>query len=490
MDKQLITRESVVAKVEELLELPTLSFDDRKELDFLKATYFKFRRADTNPVDDFLHNHMMELLTSYKKRKAQAVKQDEDSREANYELCLQIIDQLKALIDSQDDFNQRREAFKALNLRWKSARPLPPTKELTLLRAFQKCNEDFYDLLKINAELRDYDFKKNLETKLALCEAVEALVDDTSNIPAASKKLQDLQNQWRDTGPVDKEHRIQIWDRFRITSATVHRLHQSFFEERKLLEKTRISLKLSLCEAVEAIDTTSLHSAKDWELKTQEITDAREEWKNSGTVDPKIGARLFARFRAAGDEFFDKRHEFFKEFKKIDELNVAKRRDLCEQAEALKDSIENFKDSADWRTAADKCIALRNEWKSTPSPRRRHTADALWHRFDTAIDTFFERRDEALQQQREAALTLRAIAKPRDTDPRTELTRRRDRLKDELLTYQTNLSRFTSSSKKPSPILEEIQKTITRLQNDLASTQAKLSTLNNPSPTSPNADPS
>jgi hypothetical protein len=485
--RQLLTKEVVVGKVAALLSQKKLTADVRKEIEFLKSTYFKLRRQeaeahnhddsqDSTPVFEAIDERMTELLDSYKKRKAEALAEEEKLKETNYTLCLQLLDQFKALIESNDDFEKRRADYKVLISQWKAARPLPPgSKTQELLQNYQKYSEDFYDLIKMNAEMRDYDFKKNLEAKTALCEAAERLIEE-KDIRIATRQLQELHVQWREIGPVAKDHRETIWERFRTASATAHRLHQAFFEEHKLLEKARISVKVSLCEAVEAIDTKTLKTAKDWEKKAEEINAVREEWRTSGSVEAKVSAKLYARFRAACDTFFEQRSSYFQEIKAIDEVNTAKRRALCEQAEALKDST-------DWRVTAEKCSALRKEWREIPAPRRYRTAETLWRRFSSAIDYFFERRAEAFAEQRATAETLRSIAKPRIANTSSELARRQSRLKNDILTYETNLSRFNISSKGGNEIVQEIEKTIERLRNDLRQVEEKIQALEEQSET-------
>ncbi|MDR3128886.1 MAG: DUF349 domain-containing protein [Tannerellaceae bacterium] len=487
--RQLLTKEVVVGKVAALLSQKKLTADIRKEIEFLKNTYFKLRRQETearnhaatlsneitgndNQVSmpillEAIDEHMTDLLDSYKKRKAEVLAEEEKLKEANYALCLQLLDQFKALIESHDDFEKRRLEYKVLLSRWKAARPLPPgSKTQELLQNYQKCSEDFYDLIKMNAEMRDYDFKKNLEAKTALCEAVERLIEE-KDIRIAARQLQELHVQWREIGPVDQEHRESIRERFRTASTTVHRLHQAFFEERTLLEKARISVKVSLCETIEAIDTSTLKTGKEWEKKVEEINALREEWRASGAVEAKVSAKLYTRFRAACDAFFEQRIAYFHAIKVADETNIAKRRALCEQAEEIKEST-------DWKVTAEKCVALRKEWKEIPAPRRYRTAEILWRRFSSAIDYFFERRAKAFTEQRVTAETLRSIAKPRIANTPSELARRRSRLKNDILIYETNLSRFSVSSKGGNGIVQEIEKTIERLRNDLQQVENKI----------------
>jgi hypothetical protein len=491
--RQILTKEVVVGKVAALMAQKQLTADVRKEVDFLKSTYFKLRRQETEarrqeaealqeaetgqepeapqePVPfvlDPLDEHMTELLDAYKKRRTEALAQEEKQREVNFTLCGQLVEQFRAIIDSHDDFEKCRIAHKALVAQWKAARPLPPgSKTQELLKNYQKCSEDFYDLIKMNAEMRDYDFKKNLEAKTALCEATERLIEET-DIRTAAKLLQEYRAQWREIGPVDQEHRESIWERFQAAAAAAHRLHQAFFEERKLLEKARISVKISLCESVEAIDTASLKSGKDWDQKVEEIHALREEWRASGSIDAKVSAKLYTRFRDACDTFFERRSAYFHAIRVADEANVAKRQALCEQAEALKDST-------DWRGTADKCAALRKEWRESPAPRRYRTAEALWKRFSSAIDYFFERRAEALAQQRDTAETLRKITKPRLANSPSELSRRKIRLENDILTYETNLSRLSVFSQGGGGIVQEVEKTIERLRNDLRLVEEKI----------------
>jgi hypothetical protein len=244
-------------------------------------------------------------------------------------------------------------------------------------------------------------------------------------------------------------------------------LHQAFFEERKLLEKARISTKVSLCEALEAIDISALKTRRAWEEQATAVAALQEEWRASGQVEQKVSAKLYGRFRAACDVFFEGRTAFFREVKAADEANIAKRRALCEQAEALKEST-------DWRETAEKCAELRRQWKEIPPPIRRRTADTLWKRFSSAIDYFFDRRTQAQAERRATAETFRQIAKPRLANSASELLRRRDRLKSDILNYETNLSRFNVFSKTGGGLVQEIEHTIERLRKDLQTVEEKI----------------
>jgi hypothetical protein len=490
-EKRAFTKEVIVGKVEALVTTK-LTPPVRKEIEFLKEEYFRIRRKEkalaevtaqetaTEETQESQHarqeelaasqeaidGRMTELLNVYKKRKAAAAAEEEQLMEANLEICLQLLEQLRTLIAGEDDFEKRRAEFRQIQARWKGARPLPPAKMQELMRLYQKHSEEFYDLIKMNAEMRDYDFKKNLEAKTALCEAAERLIEE-KDMRQASRTLQELNTQWREIGPVAKEYRDSIWERFRTATAAAHQLHQAFFEERKLLERARISVKVSLCEAVEAIDTAALTTMRAWEEKIATVSALQGEWRASGSVEAKVSAKLYGRFRAACDTFFERRTAFFREMKAADEANIAKRRALCEEAEALKESTN-------WRETAERCAELRRQWKEIPGPARRRMAEALWRRFSTAIDYFFERRAQAQAERRATAETFRQIAKPRLANSPSELSRRRDRLKSDILNYETNLSRFNVSSKTGGGIVQEIERTIERLRDDLRQVEEKI----------------
>ncbi|MBQ2163773.1 MAG: DUF349 domain-containing protein, partial [Muribaculaceae bacterium] len=258
-------------------------------------------------------------------------------------------------------------------------------------KSYQQAIENFYDLLKINKELRDYDFKKNLEIKQQLCEEAEAL-DEENDVIAAFKKLQALHDKWRETGPVAKDIREQLWARFKNASSVINKKHQAFFEERKTSEKENADAKTALCEAIEKIETDGLKTYAAWDEVTKQIIGLQEEWKKLGFASRKVNSALFSRFRKSCDDFFAKKAAFFKSMKEELASNLAKKTELCEKAEALKDST-------DWKSTTDALIALQKEWKTIGPVVKKHS-DAVWKRFITACDYFFEEKKKQTSSQR------------------------------------------------------------------------------------------
>ena len=279
---------------------------------------------------------------------------------------------------------QLQQEFKAIG-------EVPSTSTTEVWKDYQAAIENFYDLLKINKELRDYDFKKNLEIKQQLCEQAEAL-DEETDVIAAFKTLQALHDKWRETGPVAKEIREQLWARFKAASAVINKKHQAFFEERKASEKENADAKTALCEQIEKIDTEPLKTYAAWDEATKQIIALQEEWKKLGFASRKVNTALYNRFRKSCDEFFAQKATFFKSMKEELAANLAKKTELCEKAEALKDST-------DWKETSDALIALQKEWKTIGPVVKRHS-DAVWKRFITACDYFFEQKKKNTSSQR------------------------------------------------------------------------------------------
>lgn len=400
------TKDEIIAKLNELVE--NVGDSVRNEIDSLKQLFYKIRRGEIEELkntfiegggeeNDFVATEdetevkLKELLAAYKEKRAALVAEEERLKAANHALKLQLIDQLKTLTESQDDFNKLYNEFKDIQQRWKEVKAVPQEVAGELWRNYQTYSEKFYDIIKINNQFRDYDFKKNLELKTSLCEAVEKL-EEEPDVVSAFHQLQKLHQQWREIGPVAKENREDIWTRFKTASTVINKRHQQHFEELKGKEQDNLEAKTAICEEIESIDFSKLATFKDWEEKNKEVIALQEKWKTIGFAPKKYNVKIFERFRAACDTYFKNKSEFYKGIKDEMEKNLELKKALCEKAEALKDS-------QDWKETTEIMIALQKEWKTIGSVARKHS-DAIWKRFITACDYYFAQKNKNVSSQK------------------------------------------------------------------------------------------
>ena len=395
--------------VEELEKLLTRPVDSVKEqVAQIKAAFFAIRKeevakekaeaiengedeASFEAKEDELENKLKGLLGDFKEKRAEFNAEQEAVKQANLEKKQAIIDEIKSISQDPDNINRQFTHVQQLQQEFKAIGEVPSTSTTDVWKSYQQAIENFYDLLKMNKELRDYDFKKNLEIKQQLCEDAEAL-DEETDVIAAFKKLQALHDKWRETGPVAKEIREQLWARFKTASSVINKKHQAFFENRKAAEKENADAKTALCEEIEKIETEGLKTYAAWDEVTKQIIALQEEWKKLGFASRKVNTALFARFRKSCDDFFAKKALFFKSMKEELAANLAKKNELCEKAEALKDST-------DWKATTDALIALQKEWKTIGPVVKKHS-DAVWKRFISACDYFFEEKKKQTSSQR------------------------------------------------------------------------------------------
>ena len=326
-----------------------------------------------------------------KERRAQLFKQQEEEKEKNLKRKLEIIERIKSMITSPEEANQSFQEFKALQQEWKEIKNVPAPQVSELWRNYQLYVEQFYDLLKLNSEAREYDFKKNLETKTRLCEAAEKLAEQDDLI-SAFYQLQELHQEYRETGPVAKEMREEIWARFKAASTVINKRHQQYFEQLRAKEEENLVKKTELCEKAEALLAEERKGSADWERHTKEMIEIQTEWKTIGFAPQKMNVQIFERFRAACDSFFEKKAAYFKELKENFKINAEKKRALIAKANELKDSQE-------WRSTSDKLIALQKEWKTIGAVPKK-LGDQLWEEFLAACNHFFEARNAAGAGQR------------------------------------------------------------------------------------------
>lgn len=401
-----LTKEEILNRLQALVDAPIETV--RGEVESLKQAYYKIRRNEVDELrkafveqggdekdftapEDTQENFLKELLGSYKEKKAAYLAEEEKQKAENYEIKLQLIEQLKMLCESQDDFNKLYNEFKDIQQKWKEIKLVPEEHANELWKEYQTYSEAFCDLIKINNQFRDYDFKKNLELKTALCEAVEKLQDE-KDIISAFHQLQKLHQQWREIGPVAKELREELWGRFKAASTVINKRHQQHFENLKAKEQENLVAKTAICEEIEGIDYAALQTFKDWDEKNNEVLALQQKWRTIGFTPKKHNTKIFERFRAACDVFFTKKTEFYKSIKAEMEKNLEKKRALCEKAEALKDST-------DWKGTTEKMIALQKEWKTIGQVTRRHS-DSIWKRFITACDYFFDNKNKNVSSQK------------------------------------------------------------------------------------------
>lgn len=404
------TKEDVLNQLKELAQ--DAENANKQEIDNLKQSFYKLHNAELEAakvqftdnggnIEDFVaqedptEEEFKRLMGVIKEKRSRQVAELERQKEENLQVKLSIIEELKELVESGDDANKSYTEFKKLQQQWNDTKLVPQGKVNELWKNYQLYVEKFYDLLKLNNEFREYDFKKNLEIKTRLCEAAEKLADE-EDVVSAFHQLQKLHQEFRDTGPVAKELRDEIWNRFKAASTAVNRRHQQHFESLKEAEQHNLDQKTVICEIVEAIEYDELKTFSAWENKTQEVIALQNKWKTIGFAPQKMNVKIFERFRKACDEFFKKKGEFFRALKEGMTENLEKKKALCEKAESLKDNT-------DWKETAEILAKLQKEWK-TIGPVSKKYSDSVWNRFISACDYFFEQKAKSTSSQRSIEL--------------------------------------------------------------------------------------
>lgn len=550
-----ITRSELVELLKELIQTSADALQKNK-VELIKQHFYKKQKSErealfqqqaeseeanpTTPLVDELENELKSLLAEYKEKRAKIIAEENAVKESNLQERLNIIETVTKLVENPEKVHEHVAEFKQLQQRWREIGALPNTANAGhLFKTFNLHVESFYDLLKMNIELRDYDFKKNLEAKTALCEEAENL-DQTGDIVPVFRRLQQLHDEWTQIGPVAKDLREPLWLRFKEISTLINKKYQAHFEKIKEQEEHNLYLKTRVCETIEAIDYEAIKTFKDWEAKTEEITALQAEWRSIGFATRKMNVKIYERYRAACDVFFSKKGEFYIAIKKEQNANLEKKRFLISQAEALKEST-------DWGSTTKKLIELQREWKSIGSVPKKQS-EIIWKQFITACDYFFEQKEKNFAGQKSiekenldkkvalidkietlekgenisesiAALktlvgewreighvpfkekdnlykrfreacdkqfdALNVDAANRHLDSfaervesmagqdknklfreRERLLKQFDRLRNEIKTSENNIGFFTSSSKKPSPMLIEMQRKIDKLKSE------------------------
>ena len=400
------TKQEVVERLKEIAASDKAPVKD--EIDLLKTVFYKLHIAERearlkeyidgggNPetyqvVPDQDEETFKAQMAVIREKRAQIMQQQEAEKQANLEKKLEIIEKIKAMTTSPDEAGKSYNEFKELQQQWKDIKNVPADKANELWRNYQLYVEQFYDLLKLNSEAREYDFKKNLEMKTKLCEAAEKLANE-EDVISAFHQLQELHQQYREIGPVAKELREQIWTRFKAASTVINKRHQQHFEDLRAKEEENLARKTALCEKVEELGKAENKGAADWEKRSKEIIDIQNEWKTIGFAPQKMNVKIFERFRAACDDFFGRKAEYFKALKVTFSENIEKKKALVEKAQALADST-------DWKATSDKLIALQKEWKTVGMVPKK-IGDQLWQEFLGACNKFFEARNAAGAGQR------------------------------------------------------------------------------------------
>lgn len=400
------TKQEVVDRLKEIAASDEAPAKD--EIDLLKTVFYKLHIAERearlkeyidgggNPetyqvVPDQDEETFKAQMAVIREKRAQIMQQQEAEKQANLEKKLEIIEKIKAMATSPDEAGKSYNEFKELQQQWKDIKNVPADKANELWRNYQLYVEQFYDLLKLNSEAREYDFKKNLEMKTKLCEAAEKLADE-EDVISAFHQLQELHQQYREIGPVAKELREEVWARFKAASTVINKRHQQHFEDLRAKEEENLARKTALCEKVEELGKAENKGAADWEKRSKEIIDIQNEWKTIGFAPQKMNVKIFERFRAACDDFFGRKAEYFKALKVTFSENIEKKKALVEKAQALADST-------DWKATSDKLIALQKEWKTVGMVPKK-LGDQLWQEFLGACNKFFEARNAAGAGQR------------------------------------------------------------------------------------------
>lgn len=407
IDSKPATRQEIIERLQAIATSEDV-LNCRAESEALKVQFYKLRTIEIEaerkefvaaggeetlfiPQNDTLEELFKAAMNLIKEKRSAWLKAQEEEMQANYDAKVSMLDELKKLVESAEQGSPEVNEFRAIQTRWKEVKKIPQDKVTTLWKQYQQYVEQFYDVLKLNHEFREYDFKKNLEIKTRLCTQAEALIEE-EDIVAAFRQLQQLHNEFREVGPVAPELREEVWTRFKAASTAVNRRHQEHFEEKKERERINLDQKTAICEEIEAMDFENLTSYQAWNNATEKILEMQARWKEIGFAPQKMNLKIFERFRFACDEFFRRKSEFFKSVKSVFAENLEKKRALCEQAEALKDSEE-------WKETADKLAKLQKEWKEIGPVAQKHS-DIIWKRFVSACDTFFERRNKATSSQR------------------------------------------------------------------------------------------
>ncbi|MBQ8282888.1 MAG: DUF349 domain-containing protein [Paraprevotella sp.] len=400
------SQEEIVARLKELAEADVIA--EKQELDALKLAFYKIHKTEVAdarnefiknggapeaflPAPNVLEDEFKATMNIIRQKRAEQHAQIERQKEVNAQKKQEILERIKTLSSTPEEANQAYKEFKELQTQWQELKLIPAEKANELWKTYQLYVEQYYDQLKLNHEFREYDFKKNLEIKTHLCEVAEKLGKE-SDVISAFQQLQNLHQEYKETGPVAKELREDIWNRFKAASTVINKRHQQHFEDLKAREEENLAQKTALCEKIENINIADIKTSAEWEAQTAEIIEMQKEWRTIGYAPQKMNIKIFERFRIACDKFFTEKAAFFKTLKENQADNLSRKTALCEKAETLKDNT-------DWKATSDKFMQLQKEWKTIGAVPKKHS-ESLWQRFNTACDYFFEERSKATASQR------------------------------------------------------------------------------------------
>lgn len=423
--------------------------------------------AAPNNVFEAVENGFKSLYNTFKKEKAEYNRKMDAERSDNLIRKQAVIEDLKQLLADHEDVSSVFPAFREIQARWREIGPVPATAFRDLNDTYQFYVEQFYDKVQLNRDMRDLDFKKNLEAKEAFCEEAEKLSED-ENVIDAFKELQKLHEQWKEFGPVAKEYREQIWERFKAATAKINKNYQAFFEGQKEKQAENLEAKKALCEKVEEIASREEIAPNQWSTLTKEIEEIQKEWKKIGYATKKENQKVYDRFRAANDKFFERKRIYYSEYKDSMSANVDLKMAIIEKAEALKDSSE-------WKKTTEAFIELQKQWKEIGAvPRKK--ADALWKRFRAACDEFFGRKEENFKAE-----AAKRRSRPQNggrpqrpvVSEKEKLIQQYNRLQQDLDTYENNIG-FFAASKNSEPLIKQFQERIESVKAELANLEAKI----------------
>ena len=424
------------------------------------------------PQVDETEQEFRALLAQYKEKKAELLKKTEEEQAQNLMRKENILQQMKEMADAETaDVMDNIKKMKELQTEWKTIGAVPPTKAQEIWKTYQQYQERFYDLVKINIELRDLDFKKNLEMKTLLCEAAEKL-QDNPNIVEASRALQQLHDEWAEIGPVARELREDLWNRFKQASSIINKKHQAYFDELHAKENENLEKKQALISQIKEINIDKLKGNKQWEEATEKVQAIQQEWRLVGFAPKKQNQTIYEEYRQLCDAFFKAKTAYYKGMRDEFAENLKRKRQLVEEAEALKEST-------DWKETTDKLVELQKQWKAI-GPVARKYSDDLWKMFTTACDTFFEAKRVATKEAREVFAQKRAEAKERwakkvdQMTDRQKLIKMYENLVQEIKTAENNILFFTGKSKSGNKIVDDMRKKIDTLKEQLADLENKI----------------
>ncbi len=420
------------------------------------------------PVRDELEIQFTELLNVYKQKRAELAKKTAEEQEQNLLRKENILEQMREMAQAETaDVMGNLQKMRDLQAEWKTIGPVPAPKANDIWKQYQQYQEQFYDLVKINIELRDLDFKKNLEMKTLLCEAAEKL-QENENVMEAARALQQLHDEWKEIGPVARELREDLWNRFKQASSVVNKKHQAYFDALHEKENENLEKKQTLIEQLKQIDFAAFKTNKQWEDASAKVQEIQNEWRKIGFAPKKQNQSIYEEYRRLTDGFFKAKTAYYKELRDVLGENLKRKRALVEQAEALRESEE-------WQQTTEALIALQKEWKEI-GPVARKYSDELWTRFTAACDAFFEKKRESTKNARQEGRKARLEKTIADGD-RNKLIRMYETLQQEIKTAENNILFFTGKSKSANKLVDDMQKKIDALKKQLSELEERINAI-------------